>query len=94
MTYALRMGAMGMGIEPNIVEIGGSSFGNLTDKLPLRMWRYFGRTDVPSVYVGSITPQRYGDIQGFGKVDSVVFYFGYHMIECIGLSLYALRSNG
>ncbi len=52
MPYAFGMCAMGMRIEPDIVEIGGSPFRHLSDEIVLYVWFDFWGVDVPGIHIG------------------------------------------
>jgi hypothetical protein len=73
MPHTFGMGTMGMRVKTDIVKIDGGPFRDLSHKTLGRMRAYMGGIHVPSRYIGIVSPQRYGNVQGFGKVYGIGF---------------------
>lgn len=66
MANTFGMGTMGMWVKTNIVKIGGSPFRNLPNKIPFGMRPNFGGTYIPCIYIGILSCDGNGNIQGPG----------------------------
>jgi hypothetical protein len=84
MPHTLRMCAMPMWIEINIVKIGGSTGTHLPNKITLFHRRDPWRLEVPRNWIFFVTPYTKRDIYRLGEINSktllIVFYCGVHYL--------------